>query len=123
GSFERHDWRALAHALDEAAYAEQFAFLREGGRTPEAAVSQVLEETFGLGTVGNEVYPPVLDRDARPFVGLDRVREVTLEGAEPMGEGQWKVEGRVRLDDRTSRRLSFTVTHTGGTHRVAVPQG
>jgi hypothetical protein len=77
-AFERHDWRALAYTLDAAAYAEQFAFLREGGRSSEAAAAQVLEETFDLGTVGNEVFPLGLDRETRPFAGLDRIHTISL---------------------------------------------
>ncbi|MDX1420468.1 MAG: hypothetical protein R3181_10925, partial [Rubricoccaceae bacterium] len=74
GSIDKHDWRRLAYTLDEADYAAQFALMRGGGRSAEAAVARVLEETFGLGTVGNLVFPAGVEREARPFAGLDRVR-------------------------------------------------
>lgn len=122
GAFERHDWRALAHTLDPDAYAEQFAFMQEGGRSAEAAVSQILEETFDLGTVGNAVYPDGLRRDERPFAGLDRIRVVMLDAVDHR-EGAITVEGRVRLDDRTSRRLTFQIIDVGGAYRVVVPMG
>ena len=122
GAFERHDWRALAMSLDPAEYAEQFQFMSSDGRPDEAAVSQILEETFGLGYANNSIYPDGLRRNERPFVGLDRIRGVMIERLVPSGDFQ-SVEGRVTLDDRTSRTLSFLLSHTDGVYRVVVPMG
>jgi hypothetical protein len=123
-AFERHDWRRLAYTLDPDGYAEQFAFMRGDGRPSGAAASQVLEETFGLGTAGNTVFPAGLLRADRPFAGLDRVRRVSLTAIRPSGVGEFRtVEGRVTLDDRTSRALSFQITDFGGGYRVVVPMG
>lgn len=122
GAFERHDWRALAYALDPDEYLEQFGLIRHHGPSDAAAVSQVLEETFNLGTVGNLIYPDGLRRAERPFAGLDRIRHVSIDSAVPDGDFI-PVEGRVVLDDRTSRTLSFFVSQSDGVYRVVVPMG
>ncbi|NNF57123.1 MAG: hypothetical protein HKN04_02680 [Rhodothermaceae bacterium] len=121
-AFLRHDWRALAYTVDAEEYAAQFAFMKSEDRADADVVSQILEETFGLNTVGNTLFPDGLRRADRPFAGLSRLRHVEITAVDASGEIR-QVDGQVSLADRTKRSLSFFVTNQDGAWRVVVPQG
>ncbi len=123
---ERGAWRRLVYTFDPDIYAEQFVFMkRDGGdRSDAQIVAQILEETIGLGMVGNNLRPPGGRDAANPFAGLDRIQSIEWTAVDPPGSEFRQVDGLVLLDDGTYRSLSFTVFQTDdGQWRVVVPQG
>jgi hypothetical protein len=120
---EARNWRAVALFLDEDALREQMVLLTESGFSPGRAAAETLAGALGLDTAEHPLLPPEADRNGFPFAGLDRVGTITAETVTPEGGTGARVDGYVRLDDRSMPRLSFGIRLTAHGPRVVVPQG
>ena len=122
---ERKQWRTVAMFLEEDALAEQMGVLTGGGLSPQRAAADALAGALGLDFADAPLFPPGADRDARPFLGLDRLQTMTVQLVEEDAEcgGRWLVQGYVRLDDRATREYRLYVIPTPRGLRVAVPMG
>jgi len=121
---ERRSWGTVAQFLDEDAFRAQVVFLADNGHSPQRAAAEALSGALGLDMAENPLFPPGADRDARPFLGLDRLETMTVqEIAGDPATGGWRASGYVRLDDRATLPFTLIVARTAHGLRVLVPQG
>jgi hypothetical protein len=121
---EAGNWGAAAFFLEEAGLREQMTFLASTGLPVQRAAADVLSSALGLDTAGSPLVPAGIDRSARPFAGLSRVGTMTVESiVSDVPAGLTRVEGYVRLDDRSTPRFAFSVLDTPQGPRLVVPRG
>lgn len=121
---ERRSWRTVALFLDEDAFRAQVVFLSDNGHSPGRAAAEALSGALGLDMADSPLFPPGADRNARPFLGLDRLETMTVqEIAGDPASGGWRANGYVRIDDRSTLPFTLTVARTDHGLRVTVPQG
>ncbi|CAN5617887.1 hypothetical protein BH23BAC4_BH23BAC4_11770 [soil metagenome] len=95
-----HDWEAVVARAEPGHYESQVGSLGMGE-------PQYVAELFGWNTVGNSV----AGEGPITWADLERIREVALDAAVPVN-GEYELQGTVRLDDGSRRDLRARITRT-----------
>jgi len=108
-------WNAVAFFLEEDALRSEMASLTDRGMSPHEAAEHLLVGSLGLAEAG------LAAPDAAAFAGVGRIGTITVDRTYPEGSASTRVEGYVRLDDRSTPRFGFSVRATALGPRVLVP--
>lgn len=119
-SVDRHDWYAVARAMEPSGFAEQRELIET--ERADGAAAQVIGETLGLGALVDYT-------GGRPWKTLNTIEVITLRSVTSNtpgiagGEPSYTIDGDVRTASGETLPLRFTLVTRDGNYVIQVPLG